>query len=79
MTSDHDYLLGQINARLDNLVKGQEELFKRLNEFAENGSSLCKRNAKDIEELKSQPERLVAVFCSIVAAIAAVVAWIKAS
>ena len=76
--------LGGINAKLEIVLVQQDKIFKQQDEtlkgiglLSSNGCALGKRNSKDIEDLQRRPERLIGIGSSVVAVVAALIAWFK--
>lgn len=71
--------LGGINEKLTALVKGQDDIFSRLNELTARGCARGAQNAKDIEDLKHQPSRAISMGAAVIAAIVALLSWLHRS
>ena len=68
--------LGGINEKLAYLLKGQDDIFSRLNELTAHGCARGAQNAKDIDELRNAPTKAITVGA---AAIAAILSWVHRS
>lgn len=86
MTDDISRVLGQLEAKIDNLSEQQRSfrveqrtdnklIFERLDSISSEGCARGKRNSEAIRELQSRPERLVGIGAAIVAILAAVGSW----
>jgi hypothetical protein len=89
MSDDVQYMLGQLQAGINTLSENQakfrqeqrednKQIFDKINDLAANGCAIGKQHAKDIEELKKRPERLVgigAAMASILAMIGSAFVW----
>jgi hypothetical protein len=81
MTDEQKYEreLGGINEKLAYLLKGQDDIFQRLNALTAHGCARGEQNAKDIAELRNQPSKVISMGAAIIAAVSAVLAWVHRS
>jgi ABC-type Fe2+-enterobactin transport system substrate-binding protein len=78
VVDEHTYEreLGGINEKLAFLLKGQDDMLLRFNELTTHGCARGVQNAKDIDDLKHQPSRVIATGAAIIASVVAVLSWL---
>ena len=83
MPDDIQFILGQMAAGIKTLTDNQEkyrqeqredntQIFNKINDLAANGCAIGKQHAKDIDELKKRPERIVGFAATMVAIVSAI-------
>lgn len=89
MPEDIQFILGQLRAGIETLTDNQakfrqeqrednKQIFDKINDLTANGCAIGKQHAKDIEELKKRPERIVGFAATMVAIASAIWSTFKA-
>lgn len=75
--------LGGINAKLEYIAQAQDKadthfrrVFERLDKLDASGCARGAQNAKDIDDIRRQPGRTVAILAAVISALAAAAAWL---
>lgn len=89
MNNDIQFAVGKLTASIEALAEKSDkhhddqradikQIFEKLDSISAHGCAFGQRNAKDIEELKRRPEKIVGIGAAAVAILSAVWATLKA-